>query len=51
MSEYPIEARKDGVTYCVYSDASVLPDKETMKNMKAAGYKFYQGGKVYKPEK
>ena len=46
-----IEARKNGVVYCVYSDESVLPDKNTMKSMKMAGYKFYQNGKLYKPEK
>lgn len=50
MNNAPIEAKKDGVVYCVYSDASALPDKELMKQMKAAGYKFYQNGKIYKPE-
>ena len=43
-----IEARRDGVVYCVYSDESVLPDEKDMKHMKAAGYKFYQDGKLYK---
>ena len=51
MTLNEIEARRDGVTYCVYSDKSVLPDKNTMKSMKMAGYKFYQNGKLYKPEK
>ena len=51
MSNAPIEAKKDGIVYCVYSDVSALPDKEMMKHMKAAGYKFYQNGKLYKPEK
>jgi hypothetical protein len=46
-----IEARRDGVVYCIYVDESVLPDKDTMKSMKKAGYKFYQNGKLYKPEK
>ena len=46
-----IEVRRDGVVYCVYVDTSVLPDKDTMKSMKLAGYKFYQNGKLYKPEK
>lgn len=46
-----IEARKDGIVYCVYSDESVLPDAETIKSMKAAGYKLYQNGKAYKSEK
>ena len=48
---HEIEVRKNGVTYCVYADESVLPDKEAMKNIRAAGYKFYQDGKLYKPEK
>lgn len=46
-----IEVRKDGVVYCVYSDESMLPNKDVIKNMKAAGYKFYQNGKLYKSEK
>ena len=45
-----IEAKRDGVTYCVYADESCLPDKDIIKNMKSAGYKFYQGGKLYKLE-
>ena len=48
---HEIEARKDGITYCSYATEACLPDKETMKDMKAAGYKFYQDGKLYKPEK
>lgn len=47
---HKIEARKNGIVYCVYADKSLLPDKDTMKDMKTAGYKFYQGGKIYKPE-
>lgn len=46
-----IEARKNGVVYCVYYDESVLPDEKTMKEIKAAGYKFYQNGKLYKGQK
>jgi len=45
-----IEVRRNGVVYCVYADKSLLPDKDEMKCMKAAGYKFYQNGKIYKPE-
>lgn len=45
-----IEARKNGIVYCVYSDESMLPDKDIIQNMKAAGYKLYQNGKLYKPE-
>ena len=51
MNNAPIEAKKDGIVYCVYSDVSALPDNEMMKQMKSAGYKFYQNGKIYKPEK
>ena len=46
-----IEARKNGVVYCVYSDESMLPDKDIIKSMKDAGYKLYQDGKLYKQEK
>lgn len=45
-----IEAKRDGVTCCVYADESCLPDKDTLKNMKSAGYKFYQNGRLYKFE-
>lgn len=48
MSQF--EVRKDGVVYCVYADESCLPDKDIIKNMKSAGYKLYQDGKLYKPE-
>lgn len=51
MSTQEIEVRKDGIVYCVYANKDVLPSAETIKKMKAAGYKFYQGGKLYKPEK
>lgn len=47
---HEIEARKDGVTYCAYATEACLPSKEIMKDMKVAGYKFYQDGKLYKPE-
>lgn len=46
-----IEARRDGVVYCVYCDESAFPDEETIKHMRSAGYKFYQDGKLYKPNK
>lgn len=45
-----IEVKKDGVIYCVYDDESLLPNKEIIKNMKAAGYKLYIDGKLYKPD-
>lgn len=46
----PIEVRKDGVVKQVLMDESLLPDKDVIKSMKAAGYKLYQDGKLYKPE-
>ena len=36
---------------CVYVDETMLPDMETMRDMKAAGYKFYKDGKIYRLEK
>ena len=45
-----VEVHKDCVVYCVYTDESCLPDKEDIKQMKTAGYKLYQDGKLYKPE-
>ena len=47
----PIECKKGDKLYCIYLDESCLPDTETMKDMKAAGYRFYQDGKMYKPIK
>ena len=46
----PVVAKRNGVTIHTFMAESVLPDKETIKAMKAAGYKFYQGGKLWKPE-
>lgn len=46
-----IEIRKDGEVVCVCKDKSCLYPPEIMKSMKASGYKFYQNGKIYKPEK
>lgn len=45
-----IEVRKGDVVYCVYFNEFMLPDKDVMKSMKAAGYKFYKDGRLYKPE-
>lgn len=45
-----IEARKNGKIECTYADETCLPDKETIKIMKSVGYKFYQDGKLYKPD-
>jgi hypothetical protein len=46
-----IEIRRDGVVVCVCKDESCLYSDEIMKDMKVNGYKFYQDGKIYKPEK
>jgi hypothetical protein len=46
-----IEIRRNGVVVCVCADESCLYPDEIMKDMKANGYKFYQGGKIYKFEK
>lgn len=46
-----IEVRRDGVVICECKDESCLYNYEIMKGMKANGYKFYQDGKIYKPEK
>ena len=46
----PVVVKKDGITKQTIMDESILPDKETLKIMKAAGYKFYQDGKLWKPE-
>lgn len=46
-----IEIRRNGVVVCVCKDESCLYHSEIMKDMKANGYKFYQGGKIYKQDK
>ena len=46
-----LEVRKDGVVFCTYIGKEQFPDNETMKQIKAGGYKFYMDGKIYKPEK
>ena len=46
-----IEIRRDGEIICVCKDESCLYEQEIIKEMKANGYKFYQNGKIYKPEK
>ena len=47
----PIEVRRDGVVICECANEDCLYPPEIMKDMKANGYKFYQNGKIYKPEK
>ena len=47
----PIEIRRDGIVICVCADESCLYPLEILKDMKSAGYKFYQDGKIYKTEK
>lgn len=46
-----IEIRRDGEIICVCADESCLYPKEIIKDMREYGYKFYQDGKPYKPEK
>lgn len=46
-----IEVRRDGEVICVCANESCLYSTKIMKDMKANGYKFYQDGKIYKPEK
>lgn len=47
----PIEVRRDGEVICVLADETCLYPPEIMKDMRDYGYKFYQDGKIYKPEK
>ena len=47
----PIEIRKDGVAICEFANEGCLYPPEVMKDMMKYGYKFYQDGKIYKPEK
>lgn len=46
-----IEVRRDGEVVCVCKDESCLYPSEVIKDMMKYGYKFYQNGKIYKPEK
>lgn len=46
-----IEVRRGGVVICVWKDESCANEPRIIKDMKANGYKFYQDGKMYKPEK
>ena len=45
-----VVVKKDGKVMCTYYSEATLPDKDIIKQMKAAGYKLYQDGKPYKPE-
>lgn len=47
---HEIEIRKDGKVICVCADESCLYPVDVMKSMKAAGYKFYQDGKLWKQQ-
>ncbi len=44
MSQY--EIRKEGRVYAHWDYPGYTPDKETLKGMKAAGYRLYIGGKL-----
>ena len=46
-----LEIRRGDAIICVCVGEEQFPDAETMKDMKAFGYKFYMDGKIYKPEK
>lgn len=46
-----IEVRRDGIVVCVCADESCLYEPEVIRAMKAAGYKFYQNGKIYKNDR
>ena len=43
-SKYQI--RKDGRPYAGWDDPALTPGKETLKSMKAAGYRLYIDGKL-----
>lgn len=45
-----IEIRRGGEVICVCADESCLYPADVMKCMKAAVYKFYQDGKLWKPQ-
>jgi len=42
------EVKKDGKVYMSTKSEKCIPDKETRKQMRAAGYKLYKDGKVFK---
>lgn len=42
------EVKKDGVVKMFTTNKKCVPDKDTLKKMKAAGYKFWLNGKIYK---
>lgn len=46
-----IEIRRDGEVLCVCKDETCLYPSDIMRDMAKYGYKFYQNGKLYKPEK
>ena len=48
MSKY--EIKKDGKSYCSFTDESCMYSKETLKSMREAGYKLYIDGKLAKSQ-
>lgn len=44
MSKY--EIRKDGKVFARWDDPNLTPDKDTLRSMREAGYRFYQDGKL-----
>lgn len=47
----PIEVRRGKEVICTCKDETCLYEDWKMKDMKENGYKFYQDGKIYKPER
>lgn len=47
----PIEVRRGREVICTWKDESCANEPRILKDMKANGYKFYQDGKIYRPEK
>ena len=40
------EIRKDNTPYAGWNDPKLTPSKETLRSMKAAGYRLYVDGKL-----
>jgi len=44
MAKY--EIRKDGKTFCSWTDPKCTPRRDELRSMKAAGYRLYIDGKL-----
>lgn len=40
------EMRKDGKVFACWDDPALTPDRDTLRSMKAAGYRLYVDGKL-----